>query len=445
MNLKSNIKNINWQVLKRLGSLDLSILLFLAIALISIIGTIVEQNQSIEYYQTNYPISMKKDFIGHIINWKIITALRLNEIYSTQWFLVILGMFFCSLTICTFSRQLPGLKNARRWKFLQQTQKVQEKASFTCLYKKSMPNMVYSLYKENYYIFQKGKNLYGYKGLSGRVAPIFVHLSIILTLTGSLVGLLLGFTAQEMIPDGEIFHIKNITKSGFNSKIPNGLVGEIKDFDIVYGKGNSIEQFISNISLLDRKKELANEERISVNSPLIFKNITFYQTEWEINSIRLKIGNSQIVQKKLIKTKEKSINRALWYCKVPIDFQKSITLIITKLKDKIFVYNNEGAMISSVNLGDKIIVNGTGIKVINIMTSTGLQIKTDPGIPIVYSGFLILMTSIALSYISYCQIWIIAETDSMKVAGLTNRTKLVLEEDLITIEETYTNHTWINC
>nr|YP_009511568.1 Cytochrome c biogenesis protein [Melanthalia intermedia]AXI97445.1 Cytochrome c biogenesis protein [Melanthalia intermedia] len=442
MNLRSsNIKNIGWQILKKLANLNLSIILLLAIALISILGTIIEQNQSIVYYQTNYSIESK--FPECIINWKIILQLGLDKIYSTGWFLSILSIFFCSLIVCTFSRQLPGLKNARKWKFLQETKKIQEKASFTYLRKKSISNMIYSLYNQDYFIFQKGNSIYGYKGLSGRIAPIFVHFGIILTLIGSLVGLLFGFTAQEIIPNGEIFHIKNIVKSGLNSEIPNDLVGEIKNFNILYNEDNSIKQFISNILLYNQERKCVARKEIFVNSPLIFKKTTFYQTEWQINSLRLKVGNSQIIQKKLTKTREKSENKLLWYCRVPINFQKSITFIVTKLENKIYLYNDEGVMITSANLNDKIIIDGIAIRVIEIMTSTGLQIKTDAGIPIIYTGFFILIISIILSYISYCQVWVTAGKDRIKIAGLTNRAKLTLEEDLVNIEEVYTNCTWI--
>ena len=42
-----------------------------------------------------------------------------------------------------------------------------------------------------------------------------------------------------------------------------------------------------------------------------------------------------------------------------------------------------------------------------IISSTGIQIKTDPGIPMIYLGFLFLMLSTLISYITYSQVWII--------------------------------------
>jgi cytochrome c biogenesis protein len=47
------------------------------------------------------------------------------------------------------------------------------------------------------------------------------------------------------------------------------------------------------------------------------------------------------------------------------------------------------------------------LTLLEIISSTGLQIKTDPGIPIIYLGFFFLMMSTLISYITYSQIWII--------------------------------------
>ena len=60
-------------------------------------------------------------------------------------------------------------------------------------------------------------------------------------------------------------------------------------------------------------------------------------------------------------------------------------------------------------------------KFIEIISSTGLQIKIDPGIPIIYTGFLFLMLSALVSYISYSQIWIIQENQKIFIGGDTTR------------------------
>nr|YP_010199095.1 Cytochrome c biogenesis protein [Crassiphycus usneoides]UAD88544.1 Cytochrome c biogenesis protein [Crassiphycus usneoides] len=433
------MKNILWHIFKKLSTLSLSISLLLIIATISIIGTIIEQNQNISYYQINYPIN--NQLLHSIINWKTIISLGIDHIYSNPCFILILILFFCSLLTCTFSNQLPSLKNARKWKFLQQTRHINNKACFAKLDKISMCNIIYSLHHNHYYIFHKKRSLYAYKGLAGRIAPIFVHFSMILTLMGSLISLLGGFTAQEMIPEGEIFHIKNITQSGFNSKIPDNLTGKIKDFDIKYNKDNSIQQFLSNVIIYNNQGKNIKQKYIFVNSPLIFKGITFYQTDWKISSIRLKIGNSKIIQQPIVK--HKINNQILWSCEIPINTKANIILILTGLKDQISLYDTSNNLLISTNLDEKIVINNTTLQIFEIMTNTGLQVKTDPGIFITYTGFFILMISIAISYVSYSQIWATGVMQSIEIAGFTNRATLIFEEDLINIQEMYIKHVWL--
>ena len=73
-------------------------------------------------------------------------------------------------------------------------------------------------------------------GLLGRVGPIVVHGSLILLLLGSLIGSFGGYTAQEIIPRGEIFHIQNLTKFGNLTAIPQDLSCRINNFWITYTK-----------------------------------------------------------------------------------------------------------------------------------------------------------------------------------------------------------------
>ena len=64
---------------------------------------------------------------------------------------------------------------------------------------------------------------------------------------------------------------------------------------------------------------------------------------------------------------------------------------------------------------------------VDIISSTGLQVKTDPGIPIIYIGFLFLMVSTLISYITYSQIWIVQSNQKTFIGGNTTRAKFDFE------------------
>jgi cytochrome c biogenesis protein len=65
------------------------------------------------------------------------------------------------------------------------------------------------------------------------------------------------------------------------------------------------------------------------------------------------------------------------------------------------------------------------------LSSTGLQIKGDPGIPFIYTGFGFLMISTLLSYITYSQIWILQESEKIFVGGNTTRAKFDFELEFL--------------
>jgi len=90
---------------KYLANLKLAIIILLVISLIISIGTIIEQNKELIFYQKNY-----STLIFNIPLWRILIFFGVNNIYSAWWFLLLLGLLGLSLACCTIIQQLPTLK-----------------------------------------------------------------------------------------------------------------------------------------------------------------------------------------------------------------------------------------------------------------------------------------------------------------------------------------------
>ena len=419
----------NFFFFKKISNLNFSIFLLLLISSISILGTIIEQDESIDYYKKNYPINEMKLIE---INWEIIQRFKLNQLY-TNWFFITLLIIFClSLIACTLSTQLPSLKHARRWKFKKQISINNTLWQYRTPIIISPSSVIYFLNRTNYHAFHQEYYIYSYKGLLGRLAPIFVHISLISILGGSLLGLFTGISFQEMIPVGEVFHLKNIIKSGLISYIPDDLIGKINTFTIEYNTNQSIKQFYSNISILNKKKQVIKNQTISVNKPLYFREFTFYQTNWQINGLKLKINNKYEIQvpiKKIINN-----NTVLWLTTFYYNDEDVISLMISGLKEPILYYDKTGQLLQTVAIGEIQTIHNIPIQITEIITSTGLQIKKDPGVLIIYLSFFILMLSILISYTSYSQLWIIHSNNTIQIFGLTNRAELNFEEDTLKLQ-----------
>lgn len=106
-------------------------------------------------------------------------------------------------------------------------------------------------------------------------------------------------------------------------------------------------------------------------------------------------------------------------------------LVIQDLTGQYLVYNQATMLLGEEEIGHTFYIAGQAMRLTNILSSTGLQIKSDPGIPIVYSGFLFLIISATISYTSYCQIWAIKKNTKMYIYGITNRGVYFFEKQLI--------------
>lgn len=415
------------KILKKLANLQFAIILLIAIGFLIALGTIIEQDQSLNFYKENYP---ETNPLFGFLSWKTITFLSLNKIYTSSLFIIVLIFFGGSLLSCTFTTQLPSIKNFKIWKFIAQYSQY-DKLRVNSTIKTGISNTIaFNCNKNNYHFFRQSKKGYAYSGLLGRIAPIVVHASIIILLIGSTVGAFVSYTAQEIIPRGEIFHIQNLTKLGNLSYIPQDITCRINNFWITYTKELKTDQFYSDLSLFDQKGNELKRKTIFVNEPLEFDNLVFYQTDWDIVGLKLRLNDKKLFQIPLKKI-SKGGNR-FWFGTLNLDNVKMVdlTIVIKDLSGAIFIYDSKGNLVQESSVGDTIIkTNGINIQVSDFITLAGLQIKSDPSISIVYLSFFLLIVSIYVSFFTYSQIWLVELKENTKIGGNSNRSVLFFQED----------------
>ena len=242
---------------------------------------------------------------------------------------------------------------------------------------------------------------------------------MILVLLGTIVGSLFGFKAQEIVPKTEIFHIQNIFNNGQLTRIPK-TSARVNDFWITYTKNKTISQFYSDISILDNQGNEKDRKTISVNYPLIYKGVYYYQTDWNLIGLRFQNLKNERIEYPLVNILNNQ--NKVWLTWVGNNSQMSngIIIIMDNLQGYCSIYDEMGKFIGNIELNETINFQQS-ISLLEIISSTGLQIKTDPGIPIIYIGFFFLMISTLISYLTYSQIWIIQKNRKIYIGGNTNR------------------------
>lgn len=416
------------KVFRTLADLRFSIFILLLISGCSIIGTIIEQDQSIETYKMNYPLTNP---VFGFLSWDLIFKFGFDHVYKTWWFLGLIFLFGCSLTLCSILQQLPSVKIARRCQFFRTTNAFYRLKIFTILNQFSFNKIVSRLKNEQYSIFHQKNMVYCYKGLIGRIAPIIVHFSMILILLGTIIGSLFGFKAQEIVPKTENFHIQNILATGPLTIISQSSA-RVNDFWITYTPTKTISQFYSDISILDSQGNETNRKTIYVNYPLVQKGVYYYQTDWNLIGLRIANSKQQIIEYPLINIFGNS--NKIWFTwisnnKTP---QNGSIAIIDNLEGYCSLYNSKGQFLGNLELNESNNLSQS-LTLFEIISSTGLQIKIDPGIPMIYSGFFFLMISTLISYITYSQVWLVRRNNKLFIGGTTNRAGFEFELEFFKI------------
>ena len=199
-------KSFKVRILQKLANLKFATSLLFIISIIVAAGTIIEQDQDLNFYKENYS---DNNFLLGLVNWKVIRFFGFDQVYRAWWFFLILTLFVSSLSACTFLNQLPSIKFFKIWKFFNKTKQYNNLKVNDTIKNDVLSTIAFNCNNNKFHFFRQHKQSYAYTGLLGRVAPVVVHFSIIILLGGTTFGALTSFVAQELIPRGEITHIQN--------------------------------------------------------------------------------------------------------------------------------------------------------------------------------------------------------------------------------------------
>ncbi|KAI8464282.1 MAG: c-type cytochrome synthesis 1 [Monoraphidium minutum] len=459
------------KLLRELSSLPRAIALMAAIAALSGLGTVVPQNKSLEYYMTSYPDGPDK--VLGFLSYDVLLGLQLDHVYSAWYFYLLMALLGASLIACTTTTQWPAAKVAQRWRFAPDARGVQRAAAAPAqvLPNARLADLGAALAGRGYQVFRQGPQLYAFKGLAGRLGPIGVHATLILALVGTAYSGFGGWKGSAMVPQGQEFLVSAaIRPQSAISSLPAGAkaVMRVDGFRIETRPDGSVAQFFSDLSLrdLDSGREL-RRKTISVNDPFRYGGVTMYQTDWSIAAVTIRVPGADVRQApggaaappaadagaaayvpqgqpfslplaSLAGQGGTAENAKIWATFLPIEAipqdgraPKGISIIARDL-DTVTLYDSTGnfAGVRRPGSGKPITVDGVTLIVDAIVGSTGLEIKSDPGVPLVYAGFGGIMVTTLVSYVSHSQVWGLQDGPDVVVAGRSNRSKFLFEREL---------------
>ncbi len=428
-------------ITQTLASMKLTLFIFFALAAASVIGTLFPHGMTGSEVHHHY----------HPVAARIIESLGLHDLYRTTWFRVLLLLLCVNLVVCSVQRlpktikllhqrdeefsseKLTRFSHSRRMTTAMPMEEVRGSLSHTVGAEFGPLKSV------------SGSDRYGAAADRGRWSALLVyviHFSVVLILVGALMGSLLGFKGIMNIVEGEASSTVVLSRGHERLELPFAV--RCDAFSASFYEMGSPKEYRSDLTIL-QEGDVILQQAIRVNHPLTYQGITFYQSTYGtfLNRLEIEItdtDSNKVVRMDMRLREPQTIPNTTDQVQV-MDYREDMpmgsTVVIAMLRE-----GDEpmGALIL-VNdpdfHGNKISNYRFAVKGAETAQYTGLQIKSDPGVWVVYIGFSAMLIGIILAYyMSHRKIWVLAEphpdaplTTRITIAGRTNRNPLAFEEE----------------
>jgi cytochrome c biogenesis protein len=168
---------------------------------------------------------------------------------------------------------------------------------------------------------------------------------------------------------------------------------------------------------------------ISVNHPLRYRGMTVYQADWSLAAITVQIGKSPELQLPLRSFPD--LGEQIWGLVLPTrpDGSEPVLMSTSSEQGPVQVFDADGSLLGNLRPGGASTeIKGLPLRVADIMPASGLLLKRDPGVPLVYAGFAITLLGGGLSLIATRQLWAVLDpapfqpsNRKLHIGGLCNR------------------------
>jgi cytochrome c biogenesis protein len=420
------------------SSVKLTIVLLLSLAATSIIGTLIPQNED--------PAAYFKAFGGYL--FRFFNILDLFDMYHSWWFQLLLILLTINIIVCSIDRmsvnrrilfvkkpsfKLPRFRNIKR------KEKFKNNRSPEHL-KEIYQNFVTRYFRYSHLeTTEHGFAIYGEKGRWTRFGVYMVHFSVVLLLVGGLIGSIFGFDGFVNIPEGESAQRVQVRNSAETFNL--GFEIRCEDFDVSFYDTGAPKEFRSSLTILEQGRPVLKKD-IIVNDPLRYKGISIYQSSYgtlpsndvilsftssksgKVYTQKTSIGQPVVIPEKLGTFVIKGLARSFKF--KGHDVGEALTGVLTPLDGDPL----EVALPLRFPSFDKMRKGNVLIAVLENVPRfyTGLQVNRDPGVWVVYSGFILMIIGCYITFfMSHQQICIelvrTGKQTEVIVAGTANKNK----------------------
>ncbi len=451
----------SWKFFK---SVKLSVVLLLSIAATSVIGTLIPQNQSPEKYLKAFGEPL----------YRLLYVFDLFDMYHSWWFQLLIMGLTINIIVCSVDRLSATWKiifvkippfNISRFKKLSNKEEFIDEHTPKQLQKtyESFISKSFGYYRVE--DVDKGFCIFAEKWRWTRLGVYTVHLSVLLLLIGALMGSIFGFDGYVNIPEGETVSSIRLRNSGQIQNLDFNI--RCDNFNVDFYNSGAPKEFRSTLSIFEDGKPVLQKD-IIVNDPLQYKGINFFQSSYgplppkeltlSFKSVKTgKIYNQNTIIGQEIELPEDMGKFVVKDYRNSVDFRGQnvgeafLGTLTPKDGNSVFVLLPvRFPSFDAMRKGD-IIVSTAGY---NQRYYTGLQVTNDPGVWVVYAGFIMMIIGCFITFFMSHQRLCIevikkGKKSVVMVAGTANRNKMGMKnkikkisQRLIDLEKTSTAHAW---
>ncbi|MCK8604314.1 cytochrome c biogenesis protein ResB [Desulfoferrobacter suflitae] len=434
------------------ASMKLSVFIFLTLAACSLVGTLLPQGTTQHELHTRYSPGVAR----------IIDTLGLNDLYHTTWFRLLLVLLTVNLVVCTL-RRLPKTLRQLSQRDESITPDKLTKFAYHCEIRSPLPRdqveaKVTSIISHNFGTLRRSDHSEAFAGIVevgrwSRWMVYVVHLSVLLVLVGALIGSLLGFRGYMNIVEGGASRDVRLYRGNNTVTLPFEV--RCNSFQVSFYDTGAPKEYRSDLTIVDDGKD-ALTRSIIVNDPLSYAGVTLYQSSYgavlkraqvefrntdtgKSSTLTLQFGEAAVIPDTTDRV------QMVDYQKNMGQFGPAVGIALVREGEQ-----PKGSWIL-VNLpqfhGNKI--QNYQIQVLKTEDGyyTGLQVKKDPGVWVVYTGFMAMLVGIGMTfYTSHRKLWVWADTANpgknstrILMAGKTSKNPVAFEREFNELRERLEN------
>jgi cytochrome c biogenesis protein len=371
-------------------------------------------------------------------NAKLLQQWGITDLFHTPFFLALIGFLTLNMVVASMKRVFPKARVMKtKMPFLGQREiskfPITRQLNLNCPPNEALEGLASTLRKDGYKVDIKDGKLTGEWAKVALLAATITHIGLLSMLAGISITSWTGFNGFKPVPlDGTLNFAESEHSKLWIGKLPDWKirVDDTKREDYPTGEP---KQWYSKLSVIGKDGKVIKQQEISVNNPLSYDGVDIYQSSWGLDSIKISFNGRKT---ELPLRQMGGANAAF----MPLD-EKTIMIFSLRGMDKplrVFAKIPEWdapKMLAEIEKGHEASFGEVKVGYVKPIPVTGLQYKADPGLPITFTAFGIIMLGVLLAAFPHRQIWATAtEAESgkciLQFGGVSRKAKTAFSRSL---------------